>query len=97
MSEQILIGRDDYPDLTEKEKERIWKYQKDRADAGETLCPYSRVGKRGVLYCKIFGRRCYFSEDYIFCTDFQDWLLEADRVKEENEMLENLLPVGAPL
>ena len=95
MSEQIKLFRsDDYPDCSQKEKERIWAYQKVRADGGETLCPYSRVGKRGVLYCKIFGRRCYFSSDYPLCENFQEYFLEPERVKDEEERLEDLSPVG---
>jgi hypothetical protein len=94
MTEAIMLGREDYPDCTQAEKEKIWKYQADRAEKNEKNCPYSRIGKRGVLYCKIFGRRCYFSSDYPVCENFQEYFLEPGRIEEENKLLENLSPIG---
>jgi hypothetical protein len=94
LSEQILIGRDDYPDLTQKEKERVWKYQKDRADSGQKECPYSRLPKGRKLTCKINGNRCHWGSDYVYCEVFQTWLLEDERMKEEEERLEDLSPIS---
>jgi hypothetical protein len=89
MTEAIMLGRDDYPGLTQTEKERLWAYQKVRADSGEKLCPYVRVGKRASKNCKIHGNRCWYGEDYLYCPKFQAWWSEA-----ECGSLESLSPVG---
>jgi hypothetical protein len=91
MSEQIKLwsGDDDFARCTQKEKEKILKYQKDRFDSGKADCPYSRLPKGKKLMCKIFGNRCTWDGDYVFCPTFEEWFTEA-----EQTCLESLSPVG---
>lgn len=94
MSDTIVLGRDDYPGLSQKEKEKIWKYQADMADKGEKFCSYARIGKRGLKTCKIHGNRCWYNEDYLYCPKFQTWFLDDEGAKAEKELLEEMSPVG---
>lgn len=89
MTDVVMLGRDDFPSCTQAEKQKIFSYQSTRADAGEKLCPYVRVGKRASKNCKIHGNRCWYNEDYLYCQKFTEWFLEA-----EQGSLESLSPVG---
>ena len=94
MSEEVWeVWGDSRPTMNKAEQRKVLDYVKKRGDAGLQACPYSREAKK-KLYCKIFGKRCFWNGDYVDCESFEEYFLENERVKDENKLLENLSPVG---
>jgi hypothetical protein len=90
MSEQIKAWIDN-GSITTSELKEIQKLADERKENGKDYCPYQKSDENKKTFCGITARKCYKTEGYIECSEFQEWFTE-----ELGAKFEDLLPVGSP-